>query len=195
MSAEDELVIERYLTTLRQALRQLHVSDANEVAGEIQNHIAEARSAGKSASAVLKALGSPNKLARAYAVELLLKRDEGARPAGVERQFRLALVLAVGSVVTLVVSGALGIGGFGLAAIGFLMFMVALLQTMHVTVPGVHLGGITPYWAMIVGPTLLVSGLVALALLWLYIRVVSRTVTRLLPARAHEATQSNAVHN
>ena len=97
---EEHPAVERYLAALRAGLGELSAAEREEIAHEIQAHVAEARAAGRGVDEALRSLGPADALARAYAVELLLNRRPG--PPGLGRWFRLLVVLAATGLPSLV---------------------------------------------------------------------------------------------
>jgi uncharacterized membrane protein len=115
-----------YLRRFGAALGRMNTPDRDELLGEIRSHIAEAEADGVSVETVIERLGSPERLARAYAASALL---EGSTPRSALSNLRAAALVATTSVVSalvvpllvvlavgFVVSGALGLF-FGIAAL------------------------------------------------------------------------------
>jgi uncharacterized membrane protein len=162
-------------------ISEMDCPERQDIVAEIRNHIAEARAAGKPLDAIVEALGPADVLARAYAVELLLNRPEKRPVRAVGRFLKIAGVIAATSIATLIVVAALGSVGIGLSVSGLAMFVIGVLEASDVHLPGVEMKGISPMWAIALGPVLLVVGLGALIALRMYVRFVARTVRRVLP--------------
>jgi uncharacterized membrane protein len=163
------------------ALRHYGVPEWPEIASDLKSHIAEAESYGKPPGDVLAALGPPDTLARAYAVELLMAPPQDARAIAVMRFLKIAGVVIAGSFVSLVVT--IMLGGFGLS---FLLAGVILIIGGGLEAAGVHLsfvstGGLPALAVMGLGPVALALGWAMSWLLWLYVRLAARALRRTLP--------------
>ena len=115
-----------YLRRFGAALDRMNVPDHDELVGEIKSHIAEAEADGVAVATIVERLGSPERLARAYAASALL---ETAPARWALPSFRAAALVATTSAVSalvvpllavlavgFVVSGALGVFA-GIAAL------------------------------------------------------------------------------
>lgn len=177
---ESHPVIERYISRLESAIGELDPADREEIIREIRNHIAEANAAGRPLDIVLESLGSADVLARAYAAELLLHPRRSQRLRSFEPFARTVGLVIVGGIMTLLVVGWLGsLVGLGLS--GAALFIIGLLEASGVHVPGVQMNGVSPFWAMLLGPALTLVGFVALVILRMYLRFLGRAWRRLLP--------------
>ncbi len=168
-----------YLAAFETQLRRLGLSDAADIAADVRSHIDEALGYGRSLESVLETLGSPEALARAYAVELLMQPPR--TPSNLMRWPRLIALIAFGGVLTLIIvlflgSVCLGLGMSGLLAIAFGVFEVAGVHS-----PFVHLDGHSPWWLLVLGPAALAVGLVAGWALKVYVRFAARQITRAIP--------------
>lgn len=99
------------------------------------------------------------------------------------RSLKLAGLVLVGSIPSLVIVVAFGAVGLSLSVAGLVLLLAGKAAA----------AGMLPYWismdadprlAMIVGPFLSVVGLICLAILLLYWRFASNVVNRVLPPRA-----------
>lgn len=166
-------VIERYVIRLDAAIADLDPADRHEITREIRNHIAEATAAGRPLDAVLESLGSADDLARGYAAELLLHPRKNRRLRFFERSARMVGLIALGSVMTFLVVGVLGsLVGIGLC--GVALFSVGLLEASGIHLPVVQMNGMSPFWAILLGPALSLLGLGAFAILRMYLRFLAR---------------------
>ena len=176
-----EPTIAHFMSRFEAALRHYGLPEWPEIANELKSHIAEAESCGKPLTDVLAALGSPDTLARAYAVELLMAPPHDARAIAVMRFLKIASVVIAGSFISLVV--AITLGGFG---VSFLLAGVILIIGGGLEAAGVHLqflstGGLPPLAVIALGPVALALGWGMSWLLWLYIRLAARAWRRTLP--------------
>jgi len=171
------------MTALSEAIRACEATDREEIVREIRNHIAEATAAGKPLSVVLESLGSADALARAYAVELVLHPKASSPLNRVTRFATTAALVALGSVTTILVVGALASLGVGLVASGLAMFVIGLLEAGGIHLPGVETAGLAPVWIVSLGPVVFGAGLASLVGLRVYVRFLVRTLRTALPGR------------
>ncbi len=180
---QEHPLVERYLARLRDGLSGISVQDRDEVVSDIRSHFAEAVAAGSPLDAVLASLGPADKLARAYAVELLLNPAAGGRPRTpvFQRYFALASLLAVTSIPTLVVVTALGAVAVAFVSSGAVVFLAGVLNSAGVALP---LSGVSehPALTLAIGPLLLAVGAASTWALFRYLRWLARAVLRRLPA-------------
>ncbi len=108
-------VVARYLDQLAHGLADcgLPADDSQEIAREIESHLADAAAAGTPIAESIRRLGSPQELARAYAVELLLR--PAPRP---RRQAWRSAAAVLTSLLTYAIAGALLVLGGALAIAG-----------------------------------------------------------------------------
>ncbi len=140
-------LVERYVTRLETELGSLACPESQDIVDEIRNHIAEASAVGRPLDAILEALGPADILARAYAVELALNpRDRRVR--AFTKFIQLAGLVAVTSFGALIVVGGLGLVGIGFSASGLVMFVIGVLESADIHLPGVQMNGISPMWAI-----------------------------------------------
>ena len=177
-----EPAITQFMGRFEAALRHYGLPEWPEIASDLKSHIAEAESHGKPLADVMAALGSPDTLARAYAVELLMAPPpQDARAIAVMRFLRIAGVVIAGSFISLVV--AITLGGFGLSFLlaGAILIIDGGLEAAGVHLPFVSTGGLPPLAVMALGPVALALGWGMSWLLWIYIRLAARALRRTLP--------------
>jgi uncharacterized membrane protein len=179
--SQDNPVVTSYLATLDRGLSDLTVTDREEVIRDIRSHISEAVGSGKPLEQVLASLGPPEGLARAYSVELLLKRPQAFKTRR-NRMLRLVGLVIVGGIPTLVAVIVLGVVGVVLSFTGIVLF-VAGRAALAETLPWWVSMDADPRLAIVLGPILSAVGLGLLAALWLYFRVAAGVVRRVLPPR------------
>ena len=175
----------RYLGKLTNALSALDLAERREVVEEIRDHIADATTAGRPLDQVLEALGPVDQLARAYKVELLLNPKDRREPRS-WRWLRVVGLIALGSLPTFIICVVLGSIGLSLSLSGVVVF-VAGVAAYSGDLPGWVQMDAPPWVAVVLGPPLMLIGLLALAGLVVYVRFVARIVRRVLP-RKREAT-------
>ena len=173
-------LVERYVTRLETELRSLACPESQDILDEIRNHIAEASAVGRPLDATLEALGPADVLARAYAVELALN-PRGRRVRAFTKFIRVAGLVAVTSFGALIVVGGLGLVGIGFSASGLVMLVIGVLESADVHLPGVQMNGVSPVWAIALGPVVIFLGLATLAAVRAYIRFTVGTWRRVLP--------------
>lgn len=174
-------IVSRYLANFEASLGGLNDADRAEVVRDIRSHISEAVAAGEPLERVLASLGASDALARAYSVELLLKKP-GAFKLPNNRTLRLAGLIALGSIPTLVAVIVLGVVGIALSFTGIALF-VAGRAAMADTLPWWITLDADPRLVMIAGPFMTVVGMMCLMGLWLYMRLAAKVVTRVLPPK------------
>ncbi len=180
---QEHPLVERYMTAFEAALAALEVPERKEVAVEIRSHIAESLAEGKPLDTVLEALGPAEALARAYAVELTLNPRGPQRFETIGRVTRVVGLVALGSIMTMIVVGALGSIGLGFTLSGLAVVLIAGFEAMGVHLPGVEMQGIPPAAVIVLGVATFILGVGALYLLWHYMRFLVRASRRLLPAK------------
>jgi uncharacterized membrane protein len=174
-------LVERYIAHLETAIGGLEPVDRREVLQEIRNHIAEAMAVGTPLDAVLESLGPADALGRAYAIELLLQDRNERRRHPAQRWFSIVGLIVVLSIPTLVAVTTLGSVGISFAASGLFVFVVGLLEGAGVF-PWPHVSDVPPVVAILLGPAMVVLGLIALSVLRFYVRFVVRAVRAALPS-------------
>jgi len=161
-----------YLARLRDGLKSAPALEREECVREIESHIAEAVASGERLEDVLEKLGPPEKLARAYSLELTLHSRRG------NPLLRWAAVLGV--VVTasipsmILVPLLLGLG-VGLAGGGATVIGIAANPFAYT--PFFDLPEATDrFLGALIGAGLFLSGILCLALLYLYTLLVIRAI-------------------
>lgn len=179
--SHDNPIITRYLANLEGGLAELTPIDRDEVVRDIRSHISEALNSGKALDQVLASLGSSEGLARAYSIELLMKRPDAFKTRR-NRMLRLAGLVIFGSIPTLVAVIALGVVGIVFSFTGAALF-VAGQAALADTLPWWVSMDADPRLAVFVGLALSVLGLVFMGGLWLYVQFAARVVRKVLPPR------------
>lgn len=176
-------LVERYISHLETAIGGLDVADRREVLQEIRNHIAEATAAGKPLDVVIRSLGPPDVLGRAYAVELLLHPQNDERRHAGERWLRIVGLVVVLSIPTLVAVTTLGSIGISFVASGLFAVALGILQVAGFHLPSMLSNDAPPVLTILLGPVLLVVGCLSLVALRFYVRFVVRALRTALPRR------------
>jgi uncharacterized membrane protein len=177
-------IITRYLANLDANLKGLNDTDRTEAVRDIRSHISEATAQGAPLDRVLESLGSPPVLARAYSVELLMKKPSGQSPPN--RALRLAGLIILGSVPTFVIVVVLGVVGVVFSITGVALF-AAGQAALADNLPWWITMDADPRLATIIGPFMSVIGLMCLFGLGLYLKLAAKVVTRVLPPKAQAA--------
>lgn len=180
--SQENPIITRYLEDLASGLSRLTESERLAVVRDIRSHISEALRAGQPLDRVLGSLGAPDALARAYSVELLLKKPMAFKEPG-HRVLRLAALILVGSIPTLVAVIALGVVGVVCIFTGLASFAAAQAALANALPWWISMDA-DPRLVMMVAPILFVFGGLCLGGLWLYMRLAAKVVTRILPPRS-----------
>jgi uncharacterized membrane protein len=167
-------LVDRYLQRFRENLKGALQWERDECAREIESHIAEAVASGESALDVLERLGPAERLARAYSLEMALKSRSGNPFLKWGAVLGVVLTASIPSMVVLPLLLVLGVGfvAGGIAAIGVAVFPFAELYEM----PGELPGGLERLLVTLIGSGLVVSGLLALWILYLYVLLIVRAV-------------------
>lgn len=170
-----------YLLKFGAALRRMKVAGAREIVVDVKGHIAEAMETGRSLEQALTALGPPEALARAYAVELALSNPR-ARPAGLLSVARIALLLAGASVISAIVAPSLALLAFTFLATGLLSFVFAAIELLIVDLPFIQNSHFSPIEALAASIPIFAVGCLFAWLLWRYLRYLVRSLRRMIPA-------------
>ena len=178
--------IDAYMRQFETALRRYALKQQSEIASDLRSHIQEAIDYGKTPDETLNALGAPEALARAYAVELLVDAPRDQRPSGAWRALKLIGLVAAGGIVTYVVVVSLGAISLSFMASGLLLFGVGLIEAAGIHLPHVQLANLPPLAVAAMGPLCFAIGYGAGALLWRYVRFLVRTVRAALPRKAQK---------
>lgn len=170
---------QRYLENFRKGLGGLPEAERRELVSEIENHIAEATASGEPTSDVLDRLGPADRLARAYRAELLM--SGGERRNMFVRTIGLALLLLGASIPSLILIPLLGGLGLGFTVGGVALFAWSICpfdtHSMY-ELPGA-LDRLARAGTAI---GFLSVGMLALATLYGYVRVVGSAVRRMTRA-------------
>lgn len=112
-----------YLRRFDHSLAQLGAADRMELIAEIRSHIAEAEQAGLPLEGILERLGTPDRLARGYAVTSLVGNTQARSPIHV---VRAAALLATMSLSSLVVVPMLVVTSLGFVVAGVLAVLAGI---------------------------------------------------------------------
>lgn len=176
----------RYVERLRAALGGMPPAECDDIAREVESHIAEARSRGDDIAALIARLGPPERLAGAYRAEALLDRGRGN--TGRLEWLAAGALLATTSVVSLMVVPLLALAGILLTPLGALTVLLALgsfafpeiisSAVLSTYPPGTSLGQIL---GLVMGALAVAAGLLAIRALRAYLRFAARSLrSRLL---------------
>ncbi len=179
-------VLARYLDQLAQGLADcgLPPEERAEIAREIESHLADAGAAGTPLAEGIRRLGSPQELARTYAVELLLRPPTPPRRQTWRRGVA-AFTSAVTSLLTYAIAFALLVLGGGLAIAGLLGVLGGLFAPWLPLEPTLRTG--------LPQVVVLLTSLALGALGFLLLRLV-RTAWRIAhtrPRSLHPSTKEN----
>jgi uncharacterized membrane protein len=179
---DENPIVTRYLAGLDSGLRSLNETDRAEVVRDIRSHISEATSAGRPLDGVLLSLGTPDALARAYSLELLMKKPDAFKVKR-SRIIRMIGLVVLGSLPTIVAVAVLGALGIAFTATGIVLF-VAGQAALADSLPWWVSMDIDPRLAVILAPAFFIVGGLLLAGLWGYLRFAAKVVRRVLPPKA-----------
>ena len=177
MSEMDPLA-KRYLESFRRGLSGLPPEEQRELLSEIEDHIAEAGARGEPASEVLERLGPADRLARAYRAELMIQ--DGGRSWPV-RVFGVSLLLIGASIPSLILIPLLGGLGLGFTFGGIALFAWSICPfDAHrlYSLPGV----LDRLARAGTGAAFLAGGMLALAALYGYVRLLASAMRRMTSA-------------
>jgi len=175
--------IAAYLTAFESEARRVKLAEWSDISKDVRGHINEAVEYGRPLEDVLKAMGRPEALARAYALELMLQRPKSSRGHWGVQALRLAGLAAVGGVVTLVVVMALGSIGAVLVFSGMVFLATGLLEAAGVHFAFVSMGGLSPWVFVAASPPMFAIGVGALWLLAKYLRYAAGQLVRSIPTQ------------
>ena len=175
--------IAAYLAAFESEARRLKLAEWSDISSDVHGHINEAVEYGRPLEDALKAMGRPEALARAYALELMMQQPKSTRAHWGVQALRLAGLAAVGGVVTLIVVMALGSVGVGLVFSGLVFLATGLVEAAGVHFSFVSLGGFSPWVFVAASPLLFAIGLGALWLLARYLRFAAGQLVRSVPVR------------
>jgi uncharacterized membrane protein len=179
---EPNPVVARYIDRLEAGLSKLSPAERQSVVRDIESHVAEAMAAGKPLDRIIESLGPAEELARAYSVELVLHpREESPKTSRASRFLKLAGLVAIGSIPTLIIVAVLGSVGISFTLSGVAVFAAGLLG-LNDLLPDLVRMDVPPIFAVALGPIMSAVGFVCLVGLIFYVRFVARTIRRVLPA-------------
>lgn len=176
---QENPIINQYMASLEAGLGGLNETDRAEVVRDIRSHVAEAVAAGQPLERVLGSLGSAESLARAYTVELLIKKPNAFKTPG-NRALRIAGLVLVGGVPTIIAFAVLGVVGVTFSFTGVVL-LLAGTAALAETLPWWITMDADPRLVVILGPVMSAVGLALLGGLWLYVRMATNVVRRVLP--------------
>lgn len=169
-----------YLSKFGAALRRMKVAGAEEIVADVRGHIAESVASERSLEQTLTALGAPDALARAYAVELAMSQYPTDRQS-ISSIAKLTLLLIGASTVTLIVVPTLLLFAFTFLVTGFFSFIFAIIELLIVDLPFVQNDNISPIEALGVSAPVFAAGCLFAWLLWRYLKYVAATLRKALP--------------
>jgi len=179
---EHNPLVARYIDRLETDLSKLSPAERQSVVKDIESHVAEAVAAGKPLDEVIESLGPADELARAYSVELVMHpREESPKTSRAGRFWTLIALVTLGSIPTLVIVTVLGSVGISFTFSGVAVFAAGLLG-MNGLLPDFVRMDVPPVFAVALGPIMSAVGFVCLVGLIFYVRLVARTLRRVLPA-------------
>ncbi len=178
--------VARYLQAFGRGLRRLPEQERQDAIREIESHVEDGLAAGASADEVLRRLGHPQMLARAYLAAYHFSR---VRPGGTQTMAEVASAVAfvgsagLGGMIIVPVFAILSITFGLLAVMGPVAGVARVFGARWVTMDGPH-GPLPLSWSIPVGFGL---GLVSLAVTWgsyralrFYVRLVAKGYERWL---------------
>ena len=179
--SEPHPVVERYLTRLTGHLSGLSPADRDEIVRDIRSHVAESVAAGRSLDQAIQALGPADELARAYGVEFLVNPRGTARTgSGASRFLRIAALVVIGSIPTLVIVVVLSTVGVSFIASGLAVLTAGIVGAVG-ELPTWLTMDVPPVFAILLGPVMAAVGVLAIVGLVFYIKFVAFTVRAVLP--------------
>jgi uncharacterized membrane protein len=176
---QENPIVSQYIAALKADLGGLNETDRAEVVRDIESHISEAVAAGQPLDRVLGSLGSAGSLARAYTVELLIKKPSAFKAPG-NRALRIAGLVLVGGVPTIVAFAVFGLVGVTFSFTGVVLFLAGKAALAE-ALPWWLTMDADPRLVVILGPVMSMVGLALLGGLWLYVRMATNVVRRVLP--------------
>ena len=175
---ETDPLAKRYLERFRRGLAGLPAEEQRELLSEIEDHIAEAGARGEPASEVLERLGPADRLARAYRAELMIQDGRRNWPV---RVFGVSLLLIGASIPSLILIPLLGGLGLGFTFGGVALFAWSICpfdtHTLY-SLPGV----LDRLARAGTGAAFLAGGMLALAALYGYVRLLASAMRRMTSA-------------
>lgn len=168
---------EAYLSKFRAALHRLKVAGASGIVADVRGHIAEAAADGRSLEQALSALGPPEGLARAYAVELALSSIPQNRWS-FRALARLASLLIGASLVSLLLVPSLTFLAFTFLVTGAFSFVFALIELLIVDLPFIQNDHISPLQALGASIPIFAAGCLFVWVLWRYLRYLAASARK-----------------
>jgi uncharacterized membrane protein len=178
----DDLEATKYLSAVRSALQRYRVPQHAEIVYDLRNHISEATGSGKSLTDVIAGLGPSDHLARAYAMELLINPPKDSRATAVVRFIKILSLVIAGGFFSLCITFTLAILGLSLLAAGLAFIVGGLLQSVGQHPWWINTGNLPPLAVVAIGPLTSLIGAGACWVLWRYVRMIARTLRKMLPA-------------
>ena len=178
---QENPIVSQYIAALDSGLRGLNENERAEVVRDIRSHISEAVTAGQPLERVLSSLGSAEALSRAYSVELLMKKPSAFKAPG-NRALRIAGLILLGGIPTIVAFAVLGVVGVTFSFTGVVLFLAGQAALADALPWWVSMDA-DPRLVVFLGPLMSVVGLALLGGLWLYWRMATAVVTRVLPPK------------
>ncbi len=179
--SEQNPAIGLYMASFESSLQQYGLLEWREIAFDLRSHIAEALDYGKPLDAVLEGLGAADVLARAYAIELKMNPRPDRRGRLIGRILSVLGIISASGIVSFIVVTGLGSIAVGLFGSGLGMLIIGAIEAMGIHLPGVQLAGIHPLFIVVLGPVVMLVGLVAGGGVWLYVRALINALRRALP--------------
>jgi uncharacterized membrane protein len=170
------------LGEFRSALQLYRVPQSEEIVFDVKNHISEAMGSGKSPADVIAALGLPDVLARAYAMELLLNPPKDSRATATVRLLKILSLVIAGGFLSLCITLTLAVLGLTLIASGPALVAGGVLQSMGEHPSWINMGPLSPLAVISIGPVVSIAGCGVCLILWRYAQMTARTLRKLLPA-------------
>lgn len=173
MSTERNPTVERYLAAFRAGLRGAPSAERDEYIREIESHIAEATARGEQAVDVLERLGPADRLARAYRVELTLSSGNNSLVWRVFAVLGLLLTASIPSMIIIPLMFGLGVGG---VAGGIVAIVFASVPALDANFYNIQDEGLNRTLGALTGAGLVVMGMLAFWVLYLYVLLIVRAM-------------------
>lgn len=173
MTTDENPIVERYLATFREGLRGAPSADRDEYIREIESHIAEATARGEHAVDVLDRLGPPDKLAKAYRVELALSSGHSGVVWRIIAVLGLVVTASISSMIIIPLMFGLGISG---VVGGIVVIVYALVPALEANFYNIQDEGLNRTLGALTGAGLVVMGLLAFWVLYLYVLLIVRAM-------------------
>lgn len=173
MTTDQNPIVERYLAAFREGLRGAPGRDRDEYLGEIESHIAEATARGESAVDVLERLGPAEKLAKAYRVELALSSGNSGVVWRIVAVLGLVVTASIPSMI--IIPLMFGLGVTGLVG-GVWVIVYASVPALEANFYNIQDEGLNRALGALTGAGLVVMGLLAFWVLYLYVLLIVRAM-------------------